>query len=173
MSDSSPPDADRTDARRTEPGGRLYSGASPEEVTADLKALVDFQEEGLPMDSLRALVDESLIPHLRRYDLPSFHALFNAAPEEGAAYGGQVALEWNQGVTNWQVSPGGAVLEELCCQKLCRLFGLIPKADATVLYCGTYANQQALYMALHCWGEQEGVSLSDEGLQGLADPSRL
>ncbi len=173
MSDSHPSDAERSDVPGTGPGGRLYSGASPEEVTADLKALVDFQEEGLPLDSLRTLVEERLLPHLMRYDLPSFHALFNAFLEEGAAYGGQVALEWNQGVTNWQVSPGGAVLEEICCQRLCRLFGLAPKADATILYCGTYANQQALYMALHRWGEREGVSLSDEGLQGFPDPSRL
>ena len=150
MSDTPPPDQ----------GHRLYSGASPEEVTADLKALVDFQEEGLPLDSLRSLVEERLLPHLRRYDLPSFHALFNAFPEEGAAYGGQVALEWNQGVTNWQVSPGGAVLEELCCQGLCRLFGLAPKADATILYCGTYANQQALYMALPRWGFTEDLPRS-------------
>jgi len=45
---------------------------------------------------------------------PSCQGLFNAVPEHGAAYGAEVALEWNQGVTNWQVSPGGATLEETC-----------------------------------------------------------
>jgi len=152
---------------------RLYSGASPEEVFADLAPLVDFQEEGLSLDSLQAMVEERLLPHLMRYDLPSFHSMFNAFPEEGATYGAQLALAWNQGVTNWQVSPGGAVLEELCCQALCRLFGLAPEADATVLYSGTYANQQALYMALHRRAEEEGFDFAQEGLQGFEDPSRL
>jgi L-2,4-diaminobutyrate decarboxylase len=108
-----------------------------------------------------------------RYELPSFHAMFNSSLEEGAAYGAHVALKWNQGVTNWQVSPGGATLEELCCQALCRLFGLGPDADATVLYCGTYANQQALYMALHRWAEKEGFDLAAEGLAGFSHSSRL
>ena len=152
---------------------RIYSGASPEEVFADLAPLVDFREEGLPLGELKALVEESLLPHLMRYDLPSFHAMFNAFPEAGAAYGAQVALEWNQGATNWQVSPGGAVLEELCCRALCRLFGLGSDAEATVLYSGTYANQQALYMALHRHAERESFDLAEEGLQGFSDPGRL
>ena len=36
---------------------RLFSGASPEEVFADLAPLVDFQEEGLPLPALQALLD--------------------------------------------------------------------------------------------------------------------
>ena len=152
---------------------RLYSGATPEEVFVDLAPLVDFQEDGLPLDALQAMVEERLLPHLMRYNLPSFHSMFNAFPEEGAAYGAQVALAWNQGVTNWQVSPGGVVLEELCCRALCRLFALAPEADATVLYSGTYANQQALYMALHRNAEEEGFDFAREGLQGFEDPSRL
>jgi glutamate/tyrosine decarboxylase-like PLP-dependent enzyme len=152
---------------------RLFSGASPREVAADLAPLVGFQEEGLPLEAVRTLVEERLLPHLMRYDDPSFHAMFNAFPEEGAAYGAGVALAWNQGVTNWQVSPGGAVLEELCCRALCRLFGLGPKADATVLYCGSYANQQALFMALCHRAEREGFNLAAKGLAGFRDPSRL
>ncbi len=152
---------------------RLYSGAAPDEVFAELAPLVEFQESGMPMDELEAMVRERLLPHLMRYDLPTFHALFNAPLEEGAAFGAHLALDWNQGVTNWQVSPGGAVLEELCCRALCRLFGLAPAADATVLYSGTYANQQGLYMALHRRAEQEGFDFSREGIQGFDDPSRL
>jgi glutamate/tyrosine decarboxylase-like PLP-dependent enzyme len=130
---------------------RLFSGASPEKVAADLAPLVDFQEDGLHIADLIWMVEDVLIPHLVRYELPSCQGLFNSPLEEGAAYGGEVALEWNQGVTNWQVSPGGATLEELCCQALCKLFGMGPAADATMLYSGTYANQQAIYMALHHW----------------------
>ena len=152
---------------------RLFSGASPREVAADLAPLMDFRREGLPLESVRALVEERLLPHLMRYDAPSFHAMFNALPEEGAAYGAGVALAWNQGVTNWQVSPGGAVLEELCCRALFRLFGLGPEADATVLYCGSYANQQALFMALCHRAEREGFNLAAKGLAGFRDPSRL
>jgi glutamate/tyrosine decarboxylase-like PLP-dependent enzyme len=159
----------------SEDAGRppLFSGASPREVAAALAPLVAFREEGLPLEVVRSLVEERLLPHLMRYDSPSFHAMFNAFPEEGAAYGAGVALAWNQGVTNWQVSPGGAVLEELCCRSLCRLFGLAPEADATVLYCGSYANQQALYLALCHWAERVGFDLAARGLGGFGDPSRL
>ncbi len=152
---------------------RLFSGASPEEVEAALAPLVDFQDEGLHIADLNSMVEECLLPHLMRYDAPSCQGLFNAVPEHGAVYGAEVALEWNQGVTNWQVSPGGATLEELCCQALCKLFGLGPDAEATVLFSGTYANQQALYMALHHRAAQEGFDLNAKGLSGFKDLSRL
>ncbi|MCP4707681.1 MAG: hypothetical protein GY869_03570, partial [Planctomycetes bacterium] len=87
--------------------------------------------------------------------------------------GGQIALQYNQGITNWQVSPGGVMTEEMCCQALCRMFGLGPEADATFMYCGTYANQQAMYMALHWYAEQKGFDFAERGLKGFADPSRL
>jgi len=152
---------------------RLFSGASPQEVAAALAPLVDFQEEGLHIADLNLLIEEHLLPHLMRYDLPSFQGLFNSHLEAGAALGAEVALQWNQGVTNWQVSPGGATLEELCCQALCRLFGLGPEADATVLYSGTYANQQALYMALSDWAGREGFDFARKGMAGFKDPARL
>lgn len=151
----------------------LFSGASPEEVARDLAPLVDFQAQGMPMEELKSLLKEGLLPHLMRYDLPSFQGLFNSSLEDGAAYGAHLALAWNQGVTNWQVSPGGATLEELACQALCRLFGLAPEADATMLYCGTYANQQALYMALCHRAALEGFDFAARGLSGFDDPSRL
>lgn len=153
--------------------GLLFSGASPEEVAKDLKPLVDFQEEGLSFSSLQKLIDERLIPHLMVYDRPEFQSMFNTFPEEGAEYGAKVALTYNQGVTNWQVSPGGAVLEELCCQALCRLFGLSSGSDATFMYCGTYANLQALYLALHRKAEREGFDLREKGIKGFKDPGRL
>ena len=152
---------------------RIWSGASPEEVAEDLGALVDFQDEGLSIAALDGLIKERLLPHLIRYDVPTFLSLFNAFPEDGAAYGAGVALDWNQGVTNWQVSPGGAVLEELCCAALGRLFGLAPGFEGTVMYSGTYANQQALYMALHRRAELEGFDLAEQGLRGFTDPGRL
>jgi L-2,4-diaminobutyrate decarboxylase len=108
-----------------------------------------------------------------RYDLPAFQGLFNTSLEEGATLGAEIALEWNQGVTNWQVSPGGSTLEELCCQALCKLFGLGPAAEATVQYCGTYGNQQALYMALHHHAASKGFDYSRVGLTGFEDPGRL
>jgi len=152
---------------------RLFSGASPQEVAAALAPLVDFQEEGLHIADLNLLIEEHLLPHLMRYDLPSFQGLFNSHLEAGAALGAEVALQWNQGVTNWQVSPGGATLEELCCQALCRLFGLGSEADATVLYSGTYANQQALYMALSDWAGREGFDFARKGMAGFKDAARL
>jgi len=152
---------------------RIWSGATPREVAEDLGPLVDFQDEGLPIEALSTLVEERLLPHLIRYDLPSFMSLFNAFPEEGAAYGAHLALDWNQGVTNWQVSPGGAVLEELCCDALGRLFGLAPGFEGTVMYSGTYANQQALYMALHRHAELQGFDFAEQGVQGFEDPGRL
>jgi L-2,4-diaminobutyrate decarboxylase len=153
--------------------GLLYSGATPEKVAEDLQPLVDFQEEGLSFSLLQKLVNERLVPHFMLYDRTEFQSMFNAFPEEGAAYGAQVALTYNQGVTNWQVSPGGAVLEELCCQALCRLFGLSPGSDATFMYCGTYANLQALYLALHTKAEREGFDLRQKGIKGFKDPGRL
>jgi L-2,4-diaminobutyrate decarboxylase len=152
---------------------KIYSGASPQQVAADLQPLVDFQEQGMDAQTLKQMIEKHLVPHLMRYDLPTFQSMFNAFPEKGAEIGAQIALTYNQGVTNWQVSPGGALLEELCCQAMCRLFNLAPNADATIMLSGTYANQQALYMALHRKAERNGFDLAEKGLIGFDDPSRL
>jgi L-2,4-diaminobutyrate decarboxylase len=151
----------------------IYSGATAEQVAEDLKPLADFGEEGLSLQELRQLMEKRLIPHLMNYDLSSFQSMFNAFPEEGARLGADVALHYNQGVTNWQVSPGGAMLEELCGKALCRLFGFSAGADATFMYCGTYANLQALHMALHRKAEREGFNLNQQGLLGFREPGRL
>jgi L-2,4-diaminobutyrate decarboxylase len=155
------------------PPGSLYSGASPEQVAVDIDRLVDFQPEGMSLDHLESLISDCLLPHLMRYDQPQFQSMFNAFPSPEANLGARVALRYNQGVTNWQVSPGGAVLEELCCQALCKLFSLGPEADATFMYSGTYANQQALYMAVHRYAERQGFDLSQKGISGFKDPTRL
>jgi L-2,4-diaminobutyrate decarboxylase len=151
----------------------LYSGAKPDEVAADIDKLVDFQPGGMPLDQLESLVSDCLLPHLMRYDQPQFQSMFNAFPSPESNLGARIALSYNQGVTNWQVSPGGAVLEELCCQALCKLFNLGPEADATFMYSGTYANQQALYMAVHRFAERQGFDLSQRGISGFKDPTRL
>ena len=151
----------------------IYSGAGPEKVAADLRELMNFQDEGMSLPALEALIAQKLIPHFVRYDLPEFHSLYNFFPEEGAEFGAEIALHYNQGVTNWIVSPGAVMVEELCTQAFCRIFELSPEADATFMYCGTYSNQQALYMALHRKAEKSGFNLADTGLQGFADPKRL
>ena len=152
---------------------RIHSGASFEEVIEALRSLVDFKDEGMPLAQLRERFEELLIPHLINYDHPGFLSLFNFFVEEGAELGARIALKYNQGVTNWHVSPGGAALEELCCSALCRLFGLGPKADATFMYSGTYANQQALYLALHRFADRLGFDFSREGLKGFGGAGRL
>jgi len=151
----------------------IYSGASPEDVAQDLKPLVDFQEEGMPLNRLRTLLEERLIPHLMKYNNTGFQSMFNAFPEKGAEFGAKIALAYNQGVTGWQVSPGGATLEELCCKELCSLFNLSPSSGATIMYSGTYANQQALYLALHHCAEKHGFDFSMKGLMGFSNPGRL
>jgi L-2,4-diaminobutyrate decarboxylase len=151
----------------------IYSGASPDQVKEDLLPLLDFQEEGIPMQALSRMVTERLTPHLVQYSHPAFHSLYNFFPEKGALLGGGVALRYNQGVTNWQVSPGGVMLEELCLQALCRLFEFPHTSDATFMYCGTYANQQALYLALHRHAEAHGFDLAQKGLKGFSHPERL
>lgn len=151
----------------------ICSGASPEEILIDLKPLVEFQEKGISLDALNKLVKEGLLPHLMQYDHPGFQSMFNSFPEEGAKFGAKIALNYNQGVTNWQVSPGGVMLEEMCCRALCQLFGLSLNSDATFMLSGTYANQQALYMALHWRAEKNGFDFSKKGLQGFTEPHRL
>ena len=151
----------------------IYSGASPEKVASDLKPLVDFQEKGISIEELQQMIEERLVPHLIQYDHPGFQSLFNFFPEKGAEFGARFALEYNQGVTNWQVSPGAVMSEELCCKALCRMFDLSPEADATFMYCGTYANQSALYLALHWTAEQHGFDFGKNGVQGFEDPTRL
>ncbi|MCP5094479.1 MAG: hypothetical protein GY943_02875, partial [Chloroflexi bacterium] len=101
----------------------IYSGATPDQVAADVSHLLDFQADAISMAELEWLIENHLLPHLMRYDQPQFQSMFNAFPSAEAKLGGQIALTYNQGVTNWQVSPGGAMLEELCCQALCQLFG--------------------------------------------------
>ena len=151
----------------------LFSGATPAQVASDLAPLLDFQDEGLPLAELEAMIQQYLMPHLLQYDLPQFQSMFNGFPSPEAELGGRIMLATNQGVTNWQVSPGGAMLEELCVQALCHLFGLGTKADATFMYSGTYANQQAIYMALHRYAQQQGFNLAEEGLTAFDDPKRL
>lgn len=151
----------------------VSSKATPEEMIEDLKPLIDFQEEGVSIEKLGKMIDDRLIPHLMRYDQPGFQSMFNAFPEEGAEFGAKIALSFNQGVTNWQVSPGGVMLEELCCQKLCKLFGFDSSADATFMASGTYGNQEALYLALHKHAEKEGFKLEEKGIKGFRDPNRL
>jgi len=155
------------------PSNRLYSGATPAQVATDLAPLLDFRVEGLSPDELKTMISDRLLPHLMRYDAPGFQSMFNAVPPPEAQLGAQVMLETNQGVTNWQVSPGGAMLEELCGQALCRLFGLGPNADATFMYSGTYANQQALYLALHRYAERHGFDLAQKGIAGFNAPEQL
>ena len=151
----------------------IYSGAGPEEVARDILPLVDFQEEGISLDTLTRLIEERLVPHFMEYDHPAFLSMFNFFPENAAKLGAETALAYNQGVTNWQVSPGGAVLEELCCRALCRLFGFIPESDATFMYSGTYANQEAVYLALHRRAEDQGFDLNHSGLNGFKHPEKL
>jgi len=151
----------------------IYSGASPEKVEQDLKILMDFQDEGITLKELNQIIDNSLIPHLVQYDRPEFQSLYNFLPERGAAFGARIALKYNQGVTNWQVSPGAVMVEELCCKAMCRMFGLSPDGDATFMYCGTYANQQALYLALHRKAEQCGFNFAEKGVNGFKSPERL
>lgn len=151
----------------------IYSGATPAQVAADLAHLLDFQADGVPLTELERMISEHLLPHLMRYDQPGFQSMFNAFPSAEAVLGGQIALAYNQGVTNWQVSPGGAMLEERCGQALCRLFGLGADADATFMYSGTYGNQQALYMALHRYAEHQGFDLAQKGIAGFSEPKRL
>lgn len=146
---------------------KIYSGAGRAKVAADLRTLVDFQEKGIPLREFARLVEKNLVPHLMRYGSPGFQSFFNTPPERGSEWGARLALHHNQGVTNWQVSPGGAMLEELCCRALCRLFGFPAGAAATFMYCGTYANQQALYMALHRQAERKGFDLAAKGLAGF------
>jgi len=151
----------------------IYSGATPAQVAADVAHLLNFQAEGVPLDRLETMISDRLLPHLMRYNQPGFQSMFNAFPPDEAMLGAQVALTYNQGVTNWQVSPGGAMLEELCGQALCRLFGLGSEADATFMYSGTYGNQQALYIALHRYAERQGFDLAQKGIAGFAAPERL
>ncbi|MCP4294726.1 MAG: aspartate aminotransferase family protein [Proteobacteria bacterium] len=152
---------------------KIYSGATPDEVEKDLLPLVNFVDEGLEIEEVRSMIRKKLVPHLIKYDRKEFQSMFNSYPEEGAELGAQISLGFNQGVTNWQVSPGGAQLEELCCERLCRLFDLPRTAGATFMYSGTYANQEAIYLALHRKAEHLGFNLATEGISGFSDPSKL
>jgi L-2,4-diaminobutyrate decarboxylase len=151
----------------------IFSGATPVEVIKDLQSLVDFQEKGISAEKLKLMLEEKLLPHLMSYNHPGFLSMFNDFPEEGAMMGAKLALDYNQGVTDWYVSPGGAMLEELCIKALCSLFGLDSGSDGTFMYSGTYANQQALYLALHWKAEQEGFDFAQEGFKGFENPDKL
>ncbi|MCG3226070.1 MAG: aspartate aminotransferase family protein [Candidatus Heimdallarchaeota archaeon] len=151
----------------------IFSGATPTKVMEDLQPLVNFQEEGISIEELKHMLEERLLPHLMKYNHPGFLSMFNDFPERGAQMGAELALEYNQGVTDWYVSPGGAMLEELCIKALCSLFRLDSGSDGTFMYSGTYANQEALYLALHWKAEQEGFDFAQEGFKGFESPERL
>jgi len=152
---------------------RIYRSDNPDTVKRALEPLLDFQPRGLALEDLAQMIDQSLVPHFVDYGHPGFHSLYNFFLEAGADLGAQVALQYNQGVTNWQVSPGAVMLEEMCGRALCRLFKLSDAADATFMYSGTYANQQAVYLALHHHAEKQGFDFAREGLAGFADSGRL
>ena len=158
---------------RKKESDKIYSGASLKQVREDLKQLVNFQEKGMSIEAISQLFEEKLIPHLMKYDNSGFLSMFNTTLEEGAKLGADLALEYNQGVTDWYVSPGGAVLEEMCIEELCKLFGLGPEADGTFMYSGTYANQEALYLALHKKAELEGFDFAQKGIKGFENPEKL
>jgi len=151
----------------------IFSCATPSEVEHDLKTLMDFQDDGISSELLEQIITDNLTPHFMQYNRPEFNSLYNSFPEEGAELGAKIALKYNQGVTNWQVSPGAVMVEELCGKAMCRLFGFDSNSDATFMYCGTYANQQALYLALHRKAEQLGFNFAEKGLNGFPDPSQL
>ncbi len=127
----------------------------------------------MPLDQLKELIDKTLMPHLMAYDDPAFQSMFNAYPPAEARLGAEIMHNTNQGVTNWQVSPGGAMLEEMAGKALCQLFGLAATADCTFMYSGTYANQQAVYLGIHRYAEQMGVDYVNQGLAAFPDPKRL
>ena len=103
---------------------KIYSCASPTTISNDLQDLMNFQEDGISLEELKEKIDKKLVPHFVQYDRPEFHSLYNCFPEEGAEFEAKIALQYNQGVTNWQVSPGAVMVEELCCQAMCKMFGL-------------------------------------------------
>lgn len=152
---------------------RIYRSDDPDTVKSALRPLLEFHPRGVALEELSQMIDDCLVPHFVDYGHPGFHSLYNFFPEAGADLGARVALQHNQGVTNWQVSPGAVMLEEMCGRALCRLFGLSATAEATFMYSGTYANQQAIYLALHRHAETRGFDLAREGLDGFADPGRL
>ena len=138
------------------PPDRIYASDDPAQVARDLEPLLDFQPRGVALEDLSKLIDECLVPHFVDYGHPGFHSLYDFYLETGADLGAGVALKYNQGVTNWQVSPGAVMFEEMCGKALCRLFRLPTTAEATFMYSGTYANQQAVYLALHRQAEKQG-----------------
>ncbi len=153
---------------------KIFSGASSDEIRHDLLPLIEFQAEKMSLKELNKIINNRLIPHLVNYNHPYFLSCYNFLPETGAKIGAEIGLKYNQGVTGWQVSPGGVILEEMCCQALCRLFGLSSEADATFMYCGTYSNQSALYLALHWMAEKKyGFDFGKQGIKGFPDPSNL
>ena len=54
---------------------RIFSGASPRQVAADLAPLVDFQEDGLSLEAQHGMLEERLVPHLLNYELPQFQSM--------------------------------------------------------------------------------------------------
>ena len=102
---------------------KIYSCASQATITQDLHDLMNFQEKGISLKELKEKIDNQLVPHLVQYNRPEFHSLYNFFPENGAEFGAKIALKYNQGVTNWQVSPGAVMVEELCCQAMCKMLG--------------------------------------------------
>lgn len=65
------------------------------------------------------------------------------------------------------------MLEEMCGKALCRLFKLSDASEATFMYSGSYANQQAVYLALYKKAEKQGFDFAREGLAGFRDGGRL
>jgi len=151
----------------------VFSGEAVEKIEQSLLELVSFEVSGISHERLTTMLQRCLLPHLMRYDSTSFQSHFNYTIEEAAKTAAHLVLDYNQNVTNWQVSPGGSTLETLCCRELCKLFGMGSEADATFTYSGTYANQEAIYLALRRFTSGRKFSLAQRGLQDYQGPRLL
>jgi L-2,4-diaminobutyrate decarboxylase len=143
------------------------------EVRGRVGRFVRLDPAPVPLSELRAEFAELVEPSLVDYADPGFQGMFNAAPDAAARWGATEVASWNQGVTAWEISPGGSELEAVTTRWVCRLFGLPEEADASFMYSGSYANHQALYLALARWAARSGFDLGRQGLVAAAQPPVL
>src|ERR1700676_3031968 len=96
---------------------RVWVGATPEQIEQDLQPFFDFNADGMPLEQL-----ENLMPrptqYLLRFGHPGLAGFFNTVPDDGGRLGAQILRDYNPSVTNFFVSPGGAIFEEMALAKL-------------------------------------------------------
>ncbi len=151
-----------------------YCGISPASLKEEIAAMELFPETGSSLnevlDRTKKLVIESNIsvyhPHcLAHLHCPTFIASLAAE---------MIISAFNQSMDSWDQAPAATMIEQALCDKLCKLYGFGPNADATFTGGGTMSNFMGLLLARDHYSKKHfNWNIQKKGLPPEANKFRI